>query len=144
MSDGLTLLKVTLKQAGQSDTSARRLVFSALEQQPPQTMKQLTDTVSPAIDRASVYRIIRLFEEIGVVHRVSMGWKYKLELSDRFAPHHHHLSCLACDKVIDINDEEHINEFIRMVSAQVGFEPRQHQFEVEGYCRECQQNQARD
>lgn len=65
------------------------------------------------------------------------GWKYKLELSDEFVSHHHHVSCLRCGTVVDIQDEEHIDAFIQEVAQRIGFKPRRHQFEIDGYCKNC-------
>jgi len=141
MANNSQLLQGRLKKAGYSNTQARQLVFAALDQPEPQTIRQLTNRVSKQVDRASVYRTISLFEQLGIVHRITIGWKYKLELSDQFVAHHHHLSCLGCGKTIDIGDEKHIDDFIKEVAANFGFEPRRHQFEVDGYCSTCK-NQA--
>lgn len=137
MANNSQLLQESLKTAGYSNTHARQIVFAALDQAEPQTVRQLTDKVSGQVDRASVYRAITLFETIGIVHRITIGWKYKLELSDQFVAHHHHLSCLSCGKTIDIGDEKHIDNFIKDVAANFGFEPRRHQFEIDGYCSDC-------
>lgn len=137
MANNSQLLQESLKTAGYSNTHARQTVFAALDQAEPQTVRQLTDKVSGQVDRASVYRAITLFETIGIVHRITIGWKYKLELSDQFVAHHHHLSCLSCGKTIDIGDEKHIDNFIKDVAANFRFEPRRHQFEIDGYCSDC-------
>ena len=58
------------------------------------------------VDRASVYRAVRLFEQLGIVQRLNTGWKYKIELTDKFAEHHHHLTCLQCGKTIAMGESE--------------------------------------
>jgi Fur family ferric uptake transcriptional regulator len=118
-------------------TDAREATFRLLVSSEPQSVRELLKKAYGSIDRVSVYRSLSLFEKLGIVHRIYVGWKYKLELSDEFVEHHHHLSCLDCGKVIDIQDEKHIDEFIDSVAAKVGFKPRRHQFEVDGYCKEC-------
>ncbi len=138
--DEMTLFTQTLADNGYSTTKARQAVFRLLIGSEPQSMHQLLERAKGTVDRVSVYRNIEVFEKIGIVHRIYIGWKYKLELSDQFISHHHHLSCLKCGKVIDIEDERHIDEFIKEVSVKFGFEPRRHQFEVDGYCRECLAN----
>lgn len=119
-------------------TQARELVFlTLLNSSKPLSLRELYTQISSKVDRASVYRNIELFEKLGIVHRIYIGWKYKLELSDQFIAHHHHLICLSCGKVIDIKDERHIDEFTRDIARQFDFQPRSHQFEIDGYCKEC-------
>ena len=136
------LLQNVLAGRGYSMTHARQMVFDLLNTPEPQSMAELTKKAAGKLDRASVYRNIALFEELGIVHRIYIGWKYKLELSDDFLAHHHHLSCLKCGKVIDIHDDALVDEFIKKVTQQFGFIPKRHQLEVDGVCAACQQTIA--
>lgn len=133
----VTKFRKLLADNGYSVTGARQLTFDLLLQAEPQSVRELLARADGKVDRVTIYRNIELFEKLGVVHRVYIGWKYKLELSDAFTGHHHHLSCLKCGKIIDIEDEQHIDEYIKLIADKVGFQPRRHQFEVDGYCREC-------
>lgn len=126
-----------IARSGHRMTAARRNTFLLLDHPEPQSIRQLLTRAAGTIDRVSVYRNIELFEKLGIVRRIYIGWKYKLELSDEFTTHHHHMSCLDCGRVIDIEDEAHIDEFIQKVAAAAGFTPRQHMFEIDGYCSEC-------
>lgn len=118
-------------------TQARKKTFELLVHPEPQSIREILIKNNGAVDRVTIYRNIDLFEKLGIVHRLYVGWKFKLELSDKFIPHHHHLSCLRCHKIIDIQDEHSIDEFIKTVSARFNFEPQQHHFEVSGYCDKC-------
>lgn len=118
-------------------TMARKATFKLLLSDEPQSMNQLIKKGSGTVDRVSIYRNIDLFEKLGIVKRLNIGWKYKLELTDKFLSHHHHLICMKCEKVIDIEDEQHINHFINEVSKKSSFSPLRHQFEIEGYCSSC-------
>ncbi len=88
------------------------------------------------IDRASVYRTVALLERLGVVQRVNIGWKYKLELSDKFAEHHHHLTCTNCGRTIAMNETE-LESLITRLAASHRFTPRAHQIEIQGLCDRC-------
>jgi Fur family transcriptional regulator, ferric uptake regulator len=136
-SNGIDLLKQKLAKEGYHCTKAREATFRLLIAPEPQSMRELLAKAVGTIDRVSVYRNVELFEKLGIVHRIYIGWKYKLELSDEFTDHHHHLSCLKCGKVIDIEDEKHIDDFIGELARKFNFEPRRHQFEVDGYCNNC-------
>ena len=119
-------------------TKPRQAVFKCLlKAEAPLTNSEIIRRAT-SVDRVTVYRTLALFEKIGIIHRVYVGWKYKLELTDKFIGHHHHLSCLSCGKVTDIKDEKYIENFISEVTTRFGFQPRRHQFEIEGICRKCQ------
>ena len=139
MSDkNISKFRDVLASNGYHVTSQRIAVFRLLDHDQPQSMRAILNKSSGRIDRVSVYRSIELFEKLSIVKRIYIGWKYKLELTDDFLSHHHHLSCLRCGTVIDIQDEQHIAEFIERTASMFGFTPLRHQFEIEGYCRNCQ------
>lgn len=133
----LNSYKQILRTNGYRLTNAREVTFKLLISPEPQSISQILIKAHGQVDRVSVYRNIEVFEKLGIVHRIYVGWKYKLELSDEFMAHHHHLSCLECGKIIDIEDEQHINDFIQEVAEKFGFKPRRHQFEIDGYCAQC-------
>lgn len=137
MSKDINAFRQLLADRGYRVTKAREDTFKLLLSTEPQSIKQILERAEGNVDRVSIYRNIELFEKLGIAHRIYIGWKYKIELSDDFMSHHHHLSCISCGKVIDIEDESHIDEFIASVAAKAGFTPRRHQFEVDGYCKDC-------
>lgn len=124
-----------LKDNGQSITAARMTVFEALLGHDPMSMHELVKRAG-AIDRASVYRAVGLFEQLGVVQRINLGWKYKIELTDRFSEHHHHLTCTSCGKMITMNERE-LETLISKLATDHNFAPTAHQIEIQGLCTEC-------
>ena len=130
-------LRTILKQAGFSATAQRLQVFDLLKNQEPMSVSQLMQRTAGKMDRASVYRTISLFERLGILDRLNIGWKYKLELSDKFAEHHHHLTCLNCHKIIPINATK-LEAMITAIGAEHQFVPTEHQVEMQGYCSDCQ------
>ncbi len=138
METQLKLLKSVLKRSGYSDTEARRYIFGLLVNTEPQSMRQLSLRAKSQVDRASVYRIVHIFEAAGVVQRVYIGWKYKVELTDIFSAHHHHLTCLGCQKLIALPEEQAIEGLIDSLAAKHHFLINNHQLEVQGYCSDCQ------
>lgn len=136
--DDINNFKQILSGNGYRMTDAREGTFKLLMNPEPQSISQILAKANGKVDRVSVYRNIEVFEKLGIAHRVYVGWKYKIELSDDFIAHHHHLSCLDCGRIIDIEDEKHIDDFIEEVAEKFKFKPRRHQFEVDGYCSDCQ------
>ena len=124
-----------LRDSGNSLTHARRSVFAALLNQEPMSMHQLVAAVE--VDRASVYRAVDLFEHIGIVQRLNTGWKYRIELTDKFSAHHHHFTCIHCDKTVALNEDE-LERLVAALGNRYGFTPTAHQIELQGICGECQ------
>lgn len=127
----------TLKKAGYSNTAARQKVFEVLLGQEPQTMAEVASSLQNTIDRASLYRTIALFEQLGIVQRLQMGFKYKLELTDLFSDHHHHISCLGCGKIVALTEHEQIERMITVLAKRHGMTAEKHQLEIQGYCASC-------
>jgi Fur family ferric uptake transcriptional regulator len=132
------LFKKILKDNGQSVTKARLAVFSALLEREPMSMRELAARAG-GVDRASVYRAVELFERLGIAQRLVSGWKYKLELTDKFAEHHHHLTCLNCGRVIAIGEDE-LEQVVEKLARAHNFRASAHQIEIQGLCENCRQS----
>ena len=128
-------LEEVLKVHGYSITKPRVAVFDYLLGKEPVAVNKICNSLS-AIDRASIYRTLNLFQQLGITHRHTTGWKYKVELSDMFMPHHHHLSCKQCGKVIPIN-EGSLEQLIKDLAAVQEFTVTQHVVELQGLCSGC-------
>lgn len=134
----LPTLESVLKERGYSLTKTRQHVFNALADSDTLTMAQLTRKLTQKMDRASVYRTIDLFEKLGIVNRLQIGWKYKLELSHEFAGHHHHATCMQCGKVIAFEEHASLESDITKLAADMNFRLTSHSLELRGLCHDCQ------
>lgn len=130
-----TEIKNVLKQNGFTATKTRMAVLQAILAAQPATMQQLISAL-PDVDRATVYRTVDLFVDLGIAKKVSTGFKYRIELGDSFQEHHHHLTCLRCSSVIDVHTPE-IEYAIEQTSNNNGFRPIRHDIEIMGYCANC-------
>jgi Fur family ferric uptake transcriptional regulator len=138
MSSGIEKLRAILKQEGYSITSVRETVFRALQQaEGPLTLQQLRLLLPGSADRASVYRTIELFERLGVIQRLQQGWKYRLELSDQFADHHHHLTCTSCGASYSFDEPDFLSNTIASLAKKHNFIVDGHQLEITGLCATC-------
>jgi len=131
------LLSKILRDAGYSVTKQRQIVFEILNDSEPLSMSEIIIRAKGQLDRASIYRIISLFDHLGITQRLNIGWKYKIELTDKFAEHHHHLTCLKCHSVTPINQQK-LESFIDLIASQQSFKPIEHQLEIQGLCQNCQ------
>jgi Fur family ferric uptake transcriptional regulator len=141
MTEPLKELQKTLKTNGYSLTEARTVVFEALQGEEPQTMQQLVN-VCPGINQTSVYRAVSLFEKLGITQKLQIGWKYKIELTDAFHDHHHHLTCQRCGKIIPFEEGESLEALLQDIAQRNQFVMREHQLEIQGLCRSCRPRYA--
>lgn len=135
-------LKASLKQHGYSLTRARQVVFEALLGHEPQTMHGLVSSCGGQVDRASVYRNMSLYEKLGVVQRLHVGWKYQFELSDAFSQHHHHLTCSRCGLIVPLSEDQILEDRLRELAHRLKFQPESHQIEMRGLCQKCVRTEA--
>lgn len=129
-----------LKEAHYSLTGPRRAVFEQLAlASEPLSMKQLTERVGKKVDRTSVYRTVELYEKLGVIERLQIGWKYKLELSARFSHHHHHATCVQCGNVTNFEENAAFESGLHEIARRIDFELHGHVLELRGVCNLCQE-----
>lgn len=129
-------LALHLKQAGCSLTTPRQAVFEALAIHGAMTMQELY-TYLPDINRTTVYRIVALFEQLAIAQRVAKGWKYKIELTDQFVPHHHHFTCTQCHASISFDEPVLLESMLESIARSNGFIISNHTLEIEGLCSNC-------
>ncbi len=132
-----TRLKEYLSSKNFSLSTPRQAIFKALQQSKPLSMLELIKAV-PKVDRASVYRTIALYEKLGIVQRLQIGWKYKLELSDKFSYHHHHAVCSNCGQIVTLKENSQLERKINLLAASQNFAISDHQLEIRGLCSNCQ------
>lgn len=124
-----------LLENGQSQTKVRRAILLALIKfSRPVSIKKIIETAG--VDAASVYRNISLFTKLNIIQRVPVGWKTFYELGQGMRPHHHHLVCTKCSKIIEV-DESRIEDLLSLICRENKFRPEDHHFEVSGICFKC-------
>ncbi len=129
-------LEQKLNDEGQKITRPRRLVFKLLERHHPTSIEQLVAKTTDQVDRASIYRTLNLFRELGIVQDIIHGGRKMIELTDRFDPHHHHIFCVNCHETISVDDGA-LEQYLTRLAAQAGFELTAHQLEMSGVCADC-------
>ncbi len=137
MDAGKTQLITFLKDRSYSVTHARLAVFDMLAMHSALTINELGELI-PEINRTSIYRVVELYEKIGVVQRVYIGWKYSIELSELFQPHHHHATCTVCGKHVALPESNSLEKELEALSAANTFAMQSHLIEILGICSNCQ------
>lgn len=132
------IFEKSLRDAGLSITKPRRAVFDALQHHRSLTMAELVKTCEK-VDRASVYRAVEVFEQLGIIVRIPTGWKYRLELGEAFHEHHHHATCSRCGASIALPEDRILEKRLHELAARRSFQLQSHQIELTGLCEICRQ-----
>jgi len=136
------LAAMRLRRAGQRLTTGRRLLLEALGRagRPVTTSELITDATK--LPQSTTYRNLALFEQVGIVHRVTGSDEFaRYELAEEFTGHHHHLVCTLCGAVEDFEAstevEQGLAEAISRFETGTGFRAESHRLDLLGTCESC-------
>ncbi len=89
----------------------------------------------PAIGQATVYRTLKLLEELGLASSSNFGSSSaRFEAND--GHHHDHLVCTECDTIVEFLNEE-IENLQDRIAEEHGFVLTSHRMELFGLCKNC-------
>ncbi|HEY7468405.1 MAG TPA: Fur family transcriptional regulator [Acidimicrobiia bacterium] len=132
-----------LAKSGVRYTGGRRQVVAVLERADgPMSAAELAEELKGRVPVSSVYRTLAVLEEAGVVepHHGARGLT-RYEMAEWLAGHHHHLVCIECGAVEDIqlsrSLERQLETVVDQVSAVSSFNAVGHSLEVDGRCKRC-------
>lgn len=132
------LLTTKLRERGHRVTSQRLVIHRALAARDQHlTAEQVLDSVSdmlPGTSLPTVYATLELFEELGLVRRVSTGSGAVL-FDSRVAPHAHAV-CGSCGAIADL-DEPVTSPRAWRLARDAGFDPDHAQLVIWGTCADC-------
>lgn len=95
------------------------------------------DASARAPGRASIYRVLDLLVEHGLVERIAVGdgqTRFERLLPD--GHHHHHLVCERCGRLVAFDDDG-LERAIDELSARLGVRVDSHDVLLRGCCRRC-------
>ncbi len=126
----------SLRSKGLKATGPRLYVFHFLRDNGACVPSELANR-SRTFNRASMYRTLKVFREQKVIQDIVIGGKRKVELTDRYTYHHHHMSCTRCGEVISFGSQK-LEIVLQEVSRLKGYKETGHQIEITGLCPGCQ------
>lgn len=124
-------------------TRGRRSVVDALATaKGPMSAAELSRALRPEVPLSSIYRTLSVLEEAGVVtHHLGAKGLTRFELAEWLTGHHHHLVCVDCGSVSDIDipasKEESVRNLVSEIAALGSFQATDHALEIEGRCALC-------
>lgn len=119
----------------------RRLVDALMQSTHPMTAPDIV-ALDVDLPQSSVYRNLAVLEAAGVVVKVlTNGDRAAFELAEELKGHHHHLVCVGCGLVLDVDIPAEIEKLLTKgmsaVAENSGFELQGHRLDLLGRCSTC-------
>jgi Fur family ferric uptake transcriptional regulator len=90
----------------------------------------------PHLGIATVYRTLERLATIEVLYKTTFDeGKYRYELSDQAEHQHHHIICIVCGRIFEV--EEGLLDSLENHLEKEGFEIVNHQLKIYAYCPDC-------
>ena len=108
--------------------------FSTTEHYTAEDLLAMAKKIELSVSRATVYRTLPLLVQSGLLKEMDFGKDYKF-YDPNFVdhPHHNHLICVDCDKIVEFEDEN-IERLEDKISHQLGFSPSTKMIRIEATC----------
>jgi Fe2+ or Zn2+ uptake regulation protein len=128
-----------LREQGHRVTKVRREMVGMLEgAKVPLTASDILGALKKkklAVNKTTVYRELDFLRENNIVQEVDFGDKKKrYEISDK---HHHHVVCVECKQVEDVDLQQDLDAAERKIARQKGYTILNHSLEFFGLCPVC-------
>lgn len=100
---------------------------------------EMARRIDTSTSRATLYRTLALLVESGLLKEIDLGRDQK-HYDPNFIehPHHNHLICLDCDRVVEFEDT-HLEVLEDCISRRLGFRPTSKSIRIEARCEELRQ-----
>lgn len=127
-----------IREKGLRRTSQRDVIveaaFSTEEHFTAEQLWDMARRIDPATSRATLYRTLSLLVESGLLTEIDLGRDQKY-YDPNFVdhPHHNHLICVDCGKVIEFEDE-HIETLFDCITRRLGFRATSKSMRIEACC----------
>ena len=127
---------------GQRYSDGRRRLVETLDRIGHPMVAADIVTATSDLPQSSVYRNLAVLESAGVVVKVlTNGDRAAFELAEDMKGHHHHLVCVGCGQVLDIEIparvERLLDEGLAPTVSEAGFTLVGHRLDLLGRCAAC-------
>lgn len=131
-----------LATINQRYSSRRRRLVEALDRADHPLIATDIVAIDDELPQSSVYRNLAVLEAAGVVVKVlTNGDRAAFELAEELKGHHHHLVCVQCGLVLDIDVpnevEQSLDTGVAELVSQAGFVLVGHRLDLLGRCGNC-------
>ena len=131
-----------LATINQRYSSRRRRLVEALDRADHPLIATDIVAIDDDLPQSSVYRNLAVLEAAGVVVKVlTNGDRAAFELAEELKGHHHHLVCVQCGLVLDIDVPNEVEQIldtgVAELVSQAGFVLVGHRLDLLGRCGNC-------
>ncbi len=138
-------LVASLRAAGHRLTPQRESVLAVIAESARHlTAEEIIARVRaryPYLNKSAVYRNLDLLTQLGLVHQTDLG-RGHIEYELHQDPHHHHLVCRQCRRVLQI-DHAALAALGKKLERDFGFQADLDHFAIFGTCKKCQTRATR-
>ncbi len=130
----MNIIKI-LRSAWKKATPERIQLFEYMNKKHIFTANDLGENFS-SIWRASIFRSIKLFSELGVIRKIQVGASWDSYEVEHEHHHHEHMTCNDCGDIVNFASDN-ICKKIFAEAKKLGFEISTHSIGVFGKCKNC-------
>jgi Fur family ferric uptake transcriptional regulator len=139
MQDAAQTFESFLRRRGLSLTRQREQILRVfLDREGHRSADEIAALVraaNPGIGMATIYRTLKLLVESGLADEHRFG--SDATLYEPSHSHHEHMICLACDDILEFEDDE-LEALKARIAAAHGFKMIRHTLQFYGVCAACQ------
>lgn len=135
------LYSASYKLTPQREVTVRVLLENEEDHLSAEDVYLLVKEKYPEIGLATVYRTLELLSELKIVDKINFGdGVSRYDLRKEGATHfHHHLVCIECGSVDEIQDDL-LENVEKIVERDWNFKIKDHRLTFHGICHRCHQN----
>lgn len=147
MDKQLSFYKTLIEKKGYRYTSQKQSILEAIIHSDTHlSVKEIFEKVKHKnIGLATVYRSLKVFEDLGIVKEIITNGKsyYEIKIFSG-KPLHIHFKCHKCDRIIDINDYTLDLEYLKLnskIETKNNLEIHDANFMLVGLCSNCREDE---
>lgn len=123
------------RKSGLRITPARKAIITFFSES-SQPLSAADVLVRVPVNKTTIYREVETLISHGYLTEVDLGDGIKrYELASR--PHHHHLICVECKSVTDVDVSEDFKKQEERIASEEKFNILKHRLEFFGVCKSC-------
>lgn len=124
-----------LEEEGMRLTAQRRMILRLFEGFEGHWTAQDVFGACEELSLATVYNTLELFEQLGLLRRVTSP--DGVTIYDRNTTPHHHALCRTCGALVDIPDDRSLDSLARFADAAASFHTTHASIWLHGTCGSC-------
>ena len=139
-------LKVELNDRGWRMTPQREILLTTFqnlekgEHLSAEAVRDLLRKEGEPVSLSTIYRNLKMMARMGILRELELAEGHKrYELNQPSPPHHHHLLCTRCDKMLEFRNDSVLKAGIKF-AEKAGYQLLDCQLVIHAVCPSCQRS----